>query len=56
MSIRRDRQNRILYLSQEAYIHKVLHQFQMDDCTPVSTPIETSPVLENELEYICPVD
>jgi hypothetical protein len=56
MSIRRDRQNRILYLSQEAYIHKVLHQFQMDDCTPVSTPIETSPVPENEPEYICPAD
>lgn len=54
MSIRRDRQNRILYLSQETYIHKVLHQFQMNDCTPVSTPIDTSPVPENEPEYVCP--
>ena len=54
MSIRRDRQNRILYLSQEAYIHKVIHQFGMDDCTPVSTPIETSPLPENRPEYTYP--
>jgi len=56
MSIRRDRQNRILYLSQEAYIHKVIHQFGMDDCTPVSTPIETSPLPGNRPEYTCPSD
>lgn len=56
MSIRRDRQNRIIYLSQEAYIHKILHQFGMDNCAPVSTPIETSPLPENKPEYICPTD
>jgi hypothetical protein len=56
MSIRRDRQNRILYLSQQSYIHKVLHQFQMDDCTPVTTPIDTSPMPENEADYVCPVN
>jgi hypothetical protein len=28
----------------------------MGDCTPVTTPIDTSPVPENELEYICPAD
>jgi hypothetical protein len=56
MSIRRDRQNRILYLSQEAYIRKVIHQFGMDDCTPVSTPMDTSPLPENNPEYTCPLN
>jgi hypothetical protein len=54
MAIRRDRQNRILYLSQEAYVHKALQQFGMSDCAPVSTPIDTSPLPENGPEYICP--
>ena len=54
MTIRRDRQNRILYLSQEAYIHKVLQQFEMLDCAPISTPIDTSPLPENDTEYLCP--
>lgn len=53
MSIRRDRQNRILYLNQEAYIDKVIQQFGTIDCTPVSTPIETSPPTENNPEYSC---
>jgi hypothetical protein len=56
MSIQRDRQNRILYLSQEAYIHKLLHQFQMNDCTTVTTPIDTSPMPENEPDYVCPAN
>lgn len=34
MSIQRDRQNRILYLSQEAYINKVVQQFGLSDCNP----------------------
>lgn len=53
MAIRRDRQNRILYLSQEAYVHKVLQQFGMSDYAPASTPIEASPLPESGLEYIC---
>jgi hypothetical protein len=56
MSVQRDRQNRILYLSQEAYINKVVHQFGITDCTPVSTLIETSTPLENNSEYNCPPD
>lgn len=56
ISIQKDRQNRVLYLSQETYIYKILHQFQMSDCAPVSTPINTSPVLENRPEYIYPAD
>lgn len=54
MFIRRDRQNSILYLGQEAYIDKVIHQFGIGNCTPVSTPIETSPPTENGPEYGCP--
>ncbi|EKG09467.1 Integrase catalytic core [Macrophomina phaseolina MS6] len=53
MSIQRDQQNRILHLSQEAYIDKIIHQFGMDDCKPVNTPIETSPLPENVPEYTC---
>jgi hypothetical protein len=56
MSVQRDRQNRILYLSQEAYIDKVAHQFGINNGAPVSTPIETSPLPENSPEYSCPPD
>jgi hypothetical protein len=56
MSVQRDRQNRILYLSQEAYIDKVAYQFGISNGAPVSTPIETSPLLENNLGYSCPLD
>jgi hypothetical protein len=42
MSIQRERQNRILYLRQEAYIDKVAHQFGVSNCAPVSAPIEIS--------------
>jgi len=54
MTIRRDRQNRILYLSQEAYVRKVLQHFEMLDCAPISTPIDTSPLPGNDPKYICP--
>lgn len=53
MCIQRDRQNRILYLSQQEYIDQVVHQFRVSDCAPVSTPIETSPLPENSQEYSC---
>ena len=56
MSVQRDRQNRILYLSQEAYIDKVAHQFGIGNCAPVSTPIETSPLPENSPGLQCPPD
>ncbi|KAJ5473962.1 hypothetical protein N7475_003528 [Penicillium sp. IBT 31633x] len=56
MSVQRDRQNRILYLSQEAYIDKVAHQFGISNGAPVSTPIETSPLPENNPGYSCPPD
>ncbi|OKP03707.1 Retrovirus-related Pol polyprotein from transposon TNT 1-94 [Penicillium subrubescens] len=55
MAIRRDRQNRILFLSREAYVHKVLQQFGILDYAPVSTPVDTSPLPENGPEYVCPL-
>ncbi|KAL3246854.1 hypothetical protein ABHI18_010803 [Aspergillus niger] len=56
MSVQRDRQNRMLYLSQEAYIDKVAHQFGISSGAPVSTPIETSPLPENSPGYSCSPD
>ena len=40
MLIRRDRENRVLSISQPNYIHDVLVRFGMADCNPVTTPIE----------------
>jgi hypothetical protein len=56
MSVQRDRQTRTLYLSQEAYIDKVAHQFGIKNGAPVNTPIETSPLPENNPGYSCPPD
>ena len=56
MSVERDRQNRILRLSQEAYIEKVIRQFGMEDCKTISTPMETSPMPENDADYVCPTE
>jgi hypothetical protein len=56
ISIQPGRQNRILYLSQEAYIDKVAHQFGVSDGAPVSTPIETSPLPECSPDYRYPPD
>lgn len=44
MSVQRDRQNRKLYLSQEAYIDKVAHQFGINNAAPVNISMETSPL------------
>jgi hypothetical protein len=56
ISIQRDRQNRKLSLSQEAYIDKVAHQFDIGNCAPIGTPIETSPLPENSPDYTCVPD
>ena len=40
IQIRRDRTNRILWMSQEKYISDVLKRFNMSDCRPVATPLE----------------
>ena len=39
MKITRDRNSGLLFLSQQSYIKKVLHRFNMHDAKSVSTPI-----------------
>ena len=39
MEITRDRTSGLLFLSQQNYIKKILHRFNMHDAKPVSTPI-----------------
>ncbi len=41
MSIKRDRQKQTLTIDQKLYIQQVLERFGMQDCKPVSTPIES---------------
>ena len=40
MSIKRDRDTKTLYTSQQSYLEKVLERFEMENCKPVSTPLE----------------
>ena len=40
MSIKRDRECRTLTISQTNYIEKVLRKFGMENCKPISTPLE----------------
>ena len=40
MSIKRDRDTKTLYISQQSYLEKVLERFEMENCKPVSTPLE----------------
>ena len=40
MSIKRDRQNRAMYISQQNYVEGILKRFGMEDCKPISTPME----------------
>ena len=38
MEIFRDREKKKLFLSQKAYINKMLTRFEMSSCKPISTP------------------
>lgn len=38
MRVRRDRKNRIIYVSQAGYVEKILHNHGMEMCKPVNTP------------------
>ena len=40
MSIKRDREEKVLSIDQKAYLEGVLKRFKMNDCKPVSTPLE----------------
>ena len=56
IKIKRDRSQRILGLSQETYINKVLERFRMKDCSPGIAPIvkcdrfSLNQCLSNDLE------
>ena len=40
MAVTRDRKNRILTISQKVYLEEVLARFGMQNCKPISTPLE----------------
>jgi len=40
ISIKRDREEKVLTIDQKAYLEGVLKRFKMSDCKPVSTPLE----------------
>ena len=42
MSIKRDRNAKVLMISQKTYLENVLKRFGMQDCKPVSTPMEST--------------
>ena len=51
VKISRDRSRKLLSLSQESYINKVLERFKMQDCKPIDTPIAKCDVFTKDL---CP--
>ena len=42
MQIKRDRNEKVLKISQKAYLENVLKKFGMQDCKPISTPLESN--------------
>src|SRR3954452_6767887 len=60
MEIKRDRKSSLLFLSQEKYIEKVLHRFNIHDAKSVSTPIASHfkllalqyPTSDDDIEYM----
>ncbi|KAK1686989.1 hypothetical protein QYE76_047837 [Lolium multiflorum] len=60
MEITRDRKSSVLFLSQQNYIQKVLHRFNMHDAKSVSTPIASHfklsalqcPSIDEDIEYM----
>jgi hypothetical protein len=51
VKIFRDRSKKILGLSQQTYVKKVLERFQMSDCKPIDTPIAKN---ESLSQNMCP--
>ena len=52
MAVTRDRSRHIIRLNQRAYIKKILKEFGMLDCKPVSTPMDTSKIPEPTSDHI----
>jgi hypothetical protein len=51
MSVKRDRHNRTLCLSQHGYLEKVLREFGMSESTPVQTPMDMNKLGPAEEDY-----
>ena len=56
MSIKRDREEGILRIDQKAYLQSVLKRFGMDECKPVSSPMETGKVFEKAPKDTQPIN
>ena len=51
MKISRDQSKKLVSLSQEKYIKKILERFRMQDCKPLNTPMAKCEILSRRL---CP--
>ena len=49
VKIHRDRSKRLVALSQEHYIKKILERFNMQDCNPIDTPFAQGENLSKEM-------
>ena len=56
MSIQRERESKILTISQKSYLENILKQFGMQDCKPVSTPLEPGKKYDKLQDDRDPVD
>ena len=56
MSVKRDRANKVLFINQEKYLESVLNRFGMQDCKPVSTPLESGVTFHKRLNNQEPCD
>ena len=51
--VTRDRKNGTIAIDQEQYINEILHRFVMDDCNPVSTPMDLNQKISSKM---CPIN
>jgi len=56
MVINRNRKDKTLSISQNQYLANILKKFNMIDCKPVSTPLETGIKLTTTMSPIEPQD
>ena len=56
MEVKRDRKNRVLTISQKSYLESVVARFGMQDCKPISTPLETGKKFDARSEDDEPAD
>ena len=56
MSVKRNRETRTLSLSQPKYLEGILKKFKMDQCKPVSTPLEQGQKFQQLSKDESPVD